>query len=792
LPRCDTMVGVARALVCAALLLPGGSLVAGGSGASCEAASGACLAEGGPPPPGVVLLQHGGLRSRTLSSLARTLVPRRRTSPAPGDDVGVAALLETSGRATKGADGSGLLPLCHNSLVRRACGDAESLTKAQLQEYLSANASLISDVFSALSLPSDHASVGCSLLCWAAVAYVRHVGGVLPPASDIGCYTAGGQSKCNVNLSPTTVAQQMVQAADAPIPDAGPGLAWNSSMHAGTGGLVRDSTGMLIGSHGRSVMDQTRTPIVSDGSSAPAEENTANMHVDPGTRHSVFCAYSVWGAVERIAALFRFFPSSGRELAVSSPPQVAAFRAVQAPSDPAPSASPSLMRNEAAADDVRTERASAQEEIAISDVRAKAWVSMVLTEMAAWKTEAFRTKWFGGAGELPEASLRAQVKRTMNFIERELLDGVRYVYPADEAVGSSCSGSAVGYVWKWVNDEEGHAESTGPVCSADQDPFLKQCGVGSDGKYFVYLCRRWLTTIDGNARISALIHEAAHHAGPSDISYDKARMQSLGQAMQLDNIANYQNFAQEVAQDTSGCTDSDEITGLPFQCTPAPCACSAFGYLCDDDTHGPDIRRQCPATCGGCHGPSPAPSPALTSAPTTLAPATPAPCEDDPTYSDPEWHQPCAGWLGYDCTGYAFSAALMVGCPMTCTGCGAAATPASTPAPATPAPTPPHPTPGAGACTESVAEQDVQIGEYLFTGTCTAFEWKDWCFEPNVKTVCPITCGVCAPAGCADSPSYSVKTNHGVFTCEAWKGYKCWEEVLLECPMACGVPSCKR
>eukprot|EP00444_Apocalathium_aciculiferum_P016916 CAMPEP_0183460044 /NCGR_PEP_ID=MMETSP0370-20130417/136805_1 /TAXON_ID=268820 /ORGANISM="Peridinium aciculiferum, Strain PAER-2" /LENGTH=96 /DNA_ID=CAMNT_0025651915 /DNA_START=12 /DNA_END=298 /DNA_ORIENTATION=+ len=96
------MVGVARALVCAALLLPGGSLVAGGSGASCEAASGACLAEGGPPPPGVVLLQHGGLRSRTLSSLARTLVPRRRTSPAPGDDVGVAALLETSGRATKG------------------------------------------------------------------------------------------------------------------------------------------------------------------------------------------------------------------------------------------------------------------------------------------------------------------------------------------------------------------------------------------------------------------------------------------------------------------------------------------------------------------------------------------------------------------------------------------------------------------------------------------------------------------------------------------------------------------
>ena len=45
-----------------------------------------------------------------------------------------------------------------------------------------------------------------------------------------------------------------------------------------------------------------------------------------------------------------------------------------------------------------------------------------------------------------------------SVIEREL-GTVRYVYPADGATGSSCTGSVVGYVWKYVTNDDGFSET---------------------------------------------------------------------------------------------------------------------------------------------------------------------------------------------------------------------------------------------------------------------------------------------------------------------------------------------
>merc|ERR1719350_1559339 len=111
----------------------------------------------------------------------------------------------------------------------------------------------------------------------------------------------------------------------------------------------------------------------------------------------------------------------------------------------------------------------------------------------------------------------------MNFVDRELVDGLHLVYPADDAVRTSCGGSTIAYVWK--TDRTG--ENSGPLCGSTQDPLKQPCGIDETGRYFVYLCKRWYNAIDENMQISTLVHEAVHHAGPRDVTYSRSAMQDL-------------------------------------------------------------------------------------------------------------------------------------------------------------------------------------------------------------------------------------------------------------------------
>jgi len=243
-----------------------------------------------------------------------------------------------------------------------------------------------------------------------------------------------------------------------------------------------------------------------------------------------------------------------------------------------------------------------QQEIAVSDLRAKAWVSAVIGELKAFKTSSFRAKWFGGSGSLSETQVRDRVSRTMNFIGRELTDGMRYVYPGDDASNTACGGGVIAYILRYAG-EAGYSETTGPVCNSGTDnPMTKECAIDESGRYYVYLCKIWFTDMTRDTRISTLVHEGAHHAGPADVTYDKAAMKSASQAQQLNNAANYQNFAQDVAQSAWGCPDKGVVTGLPFSCG-GPCTCAAFADMCDDAEYGSMVRSQCPATCGDCTGP---------------------------------------------------------------------------------------------------------------------------------------------------------------------------------------------
>merc|ERR1711933_577696 len=81
-------------------------------------------------------------------------------------------------------------------------------------------------------------------------------------------------------------------------------------------------------------------------------------------------------------------------------------------------------------------------------------------------------------------------------------------------------------------------------------PYARACGVDEAGKYFVYLCKIWYERAPPEFQTSILIHEAAHHSGPTDVTYNSVEMQRNSQADQLNNAANYQEFAYDVAQNT--------------------------------------------------------------------------------------------------------------------------------------------------------------------------------------------------------------------------------------------------
>jgi len=301
------------------------------------------------------------------------------------------------------------------------------------------------------------------------------------------------------------------------------------------------------------------------------------------------CSYSVWELVQRLCASFRIYISSGRDLPVTSNPR-----------QPKPDdSSLALLQN--ASD------AEAEEAIAASDIKARAWASTVLSEMTAWHTPEFRERWFGGDGNLTSDEVRDRVLQTMNFVSRELMEGMHYIYPADDAEYTACGENVVAYVWKWVSSEEGYYETTGPICNAT-DAFSKRCGLADDGKYFVYLCKYWYESIDPSTQVATLVHEASHHAGPSDISYNAEVMQQLTQAEQLDNAANYHNFAQDVVDSAWDCVDEEELTGAPFDSMDCAgsCACESLVSYCEDDDESiaAAMQSKCQGTCGSCSAPT--------------------------------------------------------------------------------------------------------------------------------------------------------------------------------------------
>jgi len=665
------------------------------------------------------------------------------------------------------------LPLCHPTLVAGACrrlgGDSNgNISMEEVRDDLAANKTVISAFWKALHLPKD--TVTCADLCSALTRWVVKIGGVLPDYSDAGCYTLRGKSSCSVDVHPKRLLETIMPGAGVKtreppdegasvVPDEedenGDGQAHNEErevardldIEKGQAGLVQRS--IVLDGNGGVRMQRRRASA--SASSAAAAGAAAAMAWEHHHHIKGFCPYSFWQIAERLANMFRFYPARGVDMSIAmgnhsghhghhrgrhrggrgggedgakhdERPEPAAFGEVDAHV-------------------YDTVDAQVESEIAATTVQAKAWMSAVLSEMARNGTLPFRSTWFGGPGNLTTQEVRERILLTMNFIERELIDGIHFVYPADLAVDTSCGGQTIAYVWKWVSNEEGYYETAGPICQDGADPTLNHCGVDMQGRYFVYLCNLWWTGINTNSRISTLVHEASHHAGPRDVTYSRSYMKELPQRDQLHNAANFQYFAQDVAQTAWGCPDAEVVVGLPFTCTPSPCTCRAFQDMCEDPTFGLQIKHMCPATCGLCDAPEVA---------TTTT-----------------------GLGGESIDPEVTTTTAATTTTATTTGGDVVVVETAT-----------------GGCCQPEGDVQITIENTIFIGACTAFAVNGKCNDPAVSTQCPVSCEVCVPDGCGDDPTFSIMTSVGILTCPDWKVYDCWEEVKVHCPSACSVGPC--
>lgn len=441
------------------------------------------------------------------------------------------------------------LPLCDPLIVDESCRQVNGIAKgaspasvtwALLADMLSASS--LEAAREAMALPLDKPAVGCMELCTAVVDYVRSTGGVLPPFSNVACRTVHGNTTCDVEADPGVLSRKFGSVGDMELADHGPLTA------------VKDETGLGSESDGRAFLYQEVVGHTSRSALPAALLQRGMGAAGNATLGGEVLTYSVWEAVERIANLFCVYPSSGTDVDVfiSSGPVL-------------------LQEGTTSADATVAYRAS----------EAKAWLAVILRNVNGNQEAAAQRQWFGGTGSMNAGEVRQRILRTFNFINREFAQGFYFIIPADNAKQSACPQGAVAYVWRaGYEDPTGYEETIYPRCSSSDNPRTNNCALDQNDKYYVYLCNSFFSQPE-DYQVGVLIHEAAHHAGPNDVTYNRDQMQKESQFNQLMNAANYQWFAQTVAD--GACSDLDGN-------------CRYYTSYCNTD----NIKAKCKKTCGLC------------------------------------------------------------------------------------------------------------------------------------------------------------------------------------------------
>jgi len=290
----------------------------------------------------------------------------------------------------------------------------------------------------------------------------------------------------------------------------------------------------------------------------PSPEPAAGKQSKESSVSNEVVPYSLLDLTVRMANEFRDLPSVGQGMTITIPTSNRALGFVEDVEDPP-------VENQANKENDPVENYTEKEKTAIqmineSAVKAFSWTKAVTAamedssarrrleeQMGVSSIKKRLREYFGGEGNLTEAEVRERVLQTMKFVNRTLGEGMRYVFPADRIkFDTLCGPDVVARVASTERQE--YFETEGPVCTDEktQHPWYRKCAKDSEGKYVVYVCEA-LLDLGPTDRIATLIHQTVHFTGPRDIT-DKD-LANLTQRDQLDNAANYRDFARKLAAD---------------------------------------------------------------------------------------------------------------------------------------------------------------------------------------------------------------------------------------------------
>lgn len=483
-------------------------------------------------------LRTSGAVAALLSVAAAALRDPRKVAPAV--NFGNGGVGAPTGDATPSDDAvamipesleeSGFLPLCAPEIVEDTClllnadekhddGD-DWTTSEQLEEQLASYHGAMSEFWAAIGLPQNKPAgtdgsfwVECEALCDAIKNYVQEVA-ICPPASDVSCYNVEGETFCDLDVRPSILKGQGPRE-EKDIPDFGD----KAFLHEFDDAPQR---------RGR------------------AREQQVPEKVD----------YHLWEMVERVANLFRIYPTER------------------------PGASSSEDDDEDEDEDDEQESVAGFLQIASgmtpSQARlnkqkeelAKAYMGIVIRAFSGRQTQAQMSRWFGTRAFSDQPS-RKEILRVLNSVDH-MISNVVYVYP-----GPKCKPNTYAYVYPQAY-----------TCNEGKQTSRPCTTMRRSKKYVFYLCPLYFQR--PAEMVETLVHEGSHHATAftDDVdfeggtAYGRSTCQKLARAdpaLALKNADNFCYYIQDTATQTS---DSRPAAG------PDGSGCPSFASVSHPDRDG--------------------------------------------------------------------------------------------------------------------------------------------------------------------------------------------------------------
>lgn len=343
--------------------------------------------------------------------------------------------------------------------------------------------------------------IECKPLCLTIVGFIKQVG-VVPPKSDIACYTPMDETFCDLDVRPSML-KTLGPKSDADLPDFGDDL-------------FLKTTGKLV--------EQEHSAVKVELATDPG------MPMDSDTPLAAGVTYNFWEALERLANLFRIYPDPGplRENAEFEDGGSSLMqRSVQ-----------SRMRG-MTPDQARL---NVQKE-----EMAKAYMGLVIRAFSAKETQDHMKKWFG-RDSFYNPMARKEVLRVMNSVDH-MISNVHYVYP-----GAMCTERTFAYVYP-----------KGGACEENQlEKYACRTLYSDRNRFIFYLCPFYFTR--PLEMVETLVHEGSHHATAytDDVEFqgskaygrrtckELARKEPLQALKNADNFCYYIQDAAEAVQDHPG------------------------------------------------------------------------------------------------------------------------------------------------------------------------------------------------------------------------------------------------